>query len=99
MSLVVRHCKAVSLTRVVDDGYILVKNGVIVEVGKEPFEGSADVVIDAEGLVAVPGFIDTHTHGIRGLDFTLNRDSESILRMAKYYAEHGVTGFPRGSHL
>jgi N-acetylglucosamine-6-phosphate deacetylase len=93
MSFVVRHCRVVSLTRVVDDGYILVKNGVIVEVGKEPFEGYADVVIDAEGLVAVPGFIDTHTHGIRGLDFTLNRDSESILRMAKYYAEHGVTGF------
>lgn len=40
---------------------IAVKDGVIAEIGPH-LAGSADKVIDAEGLVVAPGFIDMHSH-------------------------------------
>ncbi len=41
-------------------GDVAVKNGKIVEVGK--LSGSATRVIDVEGLVISPGFVDNHCH-------------------------------------
>ena len=41
-------------------GDVAVKNGKIVELGK--LGGSANRVIDAEGLVIAPGFVDNHCH-------------------------------------
>jgi len=93
MSMVIRNGVVVTSLRVIERGYVLIRNGVIAEVGKEPFSGYAEEVIDAEGMLIVPGFIDTHTHGIGGLDFTADRDPESVLKMAKSYARHGITAF------
>lgn len=45
-------------------GAILIHDGLIVEVGELTVdEQSANRVIDAEGAVLSPGFIDTHSHG------------------------------------
>ena len=41
-------------------GDVAVKNGKIVELGK--LGGSANRVIDAEGMVIAPGFVDNHCH-------------------------------------
>ncbi len=49
-----------------------------------------DAVIDAEGLFASPGFIDIHTHGGGGHDFT-DGDVEDILAAAMTHAKHGTT--------
>ncbi len=40
---------------------VWVKDGKIARIGDDP-EGSAAKVIDAEGLVVCPGFVDLHTH-------------------------------------
>jgi len=93
MRTVIRHATIISSSEITRNGYISIKDGVIEEVGREPYSGSAENVINAEGLIAMPGFIDTHTHGIRGLDVTNDRDPCKILEMAKYYSEHGVTSF------
>lgn len=44
-------------------GYVLVKDGIIVEMGAEAVgAGVADFVIDADGMAVTPGFIDIHRH-------------------------------------
>lgn len=66
-------CSAVIKNGLVVDGSgdprsrvdILIENMRIVKVGK--VEGGRDRVIDAEGLIVAPGFIDIHSHS----DFTL----------------------------
>jgi N-acyl-D-amino-acid deacylase len=42
-------------------GDIGVKDGLIVQVGPS-IAGTADTVIDADGLLVTPGFVDVHTH-------------------------------------
>jgi len=42
---------------------LLIRDGVIVEIGSlEPGAGSVDQTIEADGLVALPGLVDLHTH-------------------------------------
>jgi N-acyl-D-amino-acid deacylase len=48
-------------------GSIGVKDGRILEAGK--VSGDAERVIDADGLYALPGFIDPHSHGDWGMEW------------------------------
>ena len=45
---------------------------------------------DADGALACPGMLDTHTHGRIGADFC-NATERELADMAKDYARHGVT--------
>lgn len=65
---------AVTNARIVDgtgaDGFpgtIRIVEGRIAEVGADVTPLSGDTVLDAEGLVVAPGFIDTHSHADRDL--------------------------------
>ncbi|MEM0094037.1 MAG: N-acetylglucosamine-6-phosphate deacetylase [Thermofilum sp.] len=68
---------------------IAVENGLVVAVGKGL---RGDKVVDCESLTASPGFIDTHIHGYKGVDFT-EADADGILRVAGELVKHGVTSF------
>lgn len=52
-------------------------------------EGQGDEV-DAQGLLAIPGLIDIHTHGCMGHDFCGGTE-EDLDVICKYEGEHGVT--------
>ncbi len=49
-------------------------------------------VLDARSEIVTPGLIDLHTHGGAGVQ-TIDGDLDGLQRLARYYAEHGVTGF------
>ena len=47
---------------------ILVDDGKIVSVGKDVSAGKGAERIDASGMIAIPGFVDSHTHMVYGGD-------------------------------
>ena len=69
-------------------GHLGVRDGRIVAVGPEPIAEDAAEVVDADGLLVTPGFVDLHTH----YDGQATWDSE----MAPS-SQHGVTTAIMGS--
>ena len=76
-------------------GWVLVEGRRIAAMGQgEPPPGTdagADALA-ADGLVAMPGFIDLHVHGAVGVD-VMDADRDGLARMARFLAAHGVTAW------
>ena len=76
-------------------GWIAVEGRRIAAMGQgkpPPGTGAGADVLAADGLVAMPGFIDLHAHGAVGVD-VLDADPEGLRRMARFLAGHGVTAW------
>lgn len=54
--------------------------------------GPGEHTIDARGLYVIPGLIDVHVHGSGGHD-TMDATPEALHGMARFLAQHGVTGY------
>ena len=63
VDLVVKNGRLVSPRGVVEGG-VAIEDGVIVAVAREPQLPDADRVIDARGLVVLPGVLDGHVHAV-----------------------------------
>lgn len=74
------------------DGSILIEDGKIAAVSKEPFTEFAGDRFDGGGSVALPGFIDIHIHGARGADF-MDDDSTAAWKIAAALPAEGTTSF------
>lgn len=62
-----------------------------IEVNGTVFGTSFDnEIVDAKGLMAIPGLIDTHFHGSLGADF-MDSTPKSLEKIAKYQVSVGVT--------
>jgi N-acetylglucosamine-6-phosphate deacetylase len=57
-----------------------------------PGTGAEADLLAADGLVAMPGFIDLHAHGAVGVDM-MDADPDGLRRMARFLAGHGVTAW------
>ncbi|MEM1510901.1 MAG: N-acetylglucosamine-6-phosphate deacetylase [Thermofilaceae archaeon] len=91
--LALRHLKIVTKGSVIDDGYIIIDDGKIVEIGKESLTGFHGSSENCEGMIAVPGFIDTHIHGFQGSDVRIRSEPETFLEMSSKLVKYGVTSF------
>ncbi len=76
----------------IENGYVIIKNGEIIDLGiGEPKEKNGEI-IDAKNNIVAPGFIDTHTHGYKGVDASYS-PAPDILKWAKEITRHGTTAF------
>ncbi len=82
--------KAMSDLHVIDDGAVVIENGVITAVGKTKevltkFEETGSKTIDATGKAVLPGFVDSHTHfvfaGYRAEEFSWRLRGESYMEI------------------
>ena len=85
--MIIRHA-LLFLNGKFQQGSITVENGMITAIDAADLPGD----VDACGKYLVPGFVDVHTHGAVGGDFS-DGIAQSLPAMARHYASHGVTSF------
>lgn len=71
----------------------MVDKNKIIDVGHEPLTGFQGDNVDLSGCIAIPGFVDTHIHGIEGVDATADPSAETYLEMSYRLVKYGVTSF------
>lgn len=86
--------KALTPTAEITDAGILIREGVIEELG--PREGmrlpAGASEIPATDKTAIPGFIDVHIHGAGGRD-VMEGSAEALAGVTRTVARHGTTSF------
>ena len=92
MTSCIRNCRIVSPGSDIPRGNILIDGGEILSIRAELPPDFAGEVIDGRGLIAVPGFIDIHSHGRSGFDFC-DGSAEAFSAIGRGKLEDGVTGF------
>lgn len=85
---------------IVQDSYLWFQNGKIIHPQNLFFSArrDADEIIDAKGLLVVPGFIDTQINGAYGIDFADYEEPVDVLKknidtVAKGLLQYGCTAF------
>jgi N-acetylglucosamine-6-phosphate deacetylase len=93
MSLAIKNVEIITPFRVINNGVLLVEGKKIAAIGQ-----ASDVripkgvrVLDFEGMILTPGFIDLLVHGGGGHGFA-DRGIEAIGKMADFFFMHGTTG-------
>ena len=89
--MIIKNVKIVTFNKVIENGYIEVKNGLISNICSGEYKGNEEA-IDGLGKIAMPGFIDMHTHGSCGIDFMDASESDYKLIEDAFYQE-GITSF------
>ncbi len=93
MSLLFENVELITPTAPITRGWLLAQGSEIAALGR----GDAPEAVDAEridgaGLILLPGFIDQHVHGGAGCE-AMDASRNSLITMAQFYAQHGVTSF------
>ncbi|OOZ78996.1 N-acetylglucosamine-6-phosphate deacetylase [Bacillus cereus] len=73
-----------------EGGYLHIVNGYFLKYVEEIVDGA--LVMDFEGSIISPGFVDTHIHGVAGHD-VMDSTYESLNNISIMLLENGVTSF------
>lgn len=92
MQTVIRNATFLTPAEEVRDQQLLIGAGKIERFEKTAQDLQGVKIIDARGLLVVPGFIDIHVHGADGHD-TMDATPQAIHGMASFFAQHGVTSY------
>ena len=87
--MIIKNLRIVTLNGVIENGYLEFSNGVITNVGSD-YEGKD--AVDGKNQIAMPGFIDIHTHGSCGIDF-MDACKEDYTTIANAFYSEGITSF------
>lgn len=87
--MVIKNLRIVTTDGVIDNGYLEFSDGVITKVGSN-YEGLE--AIDGNNQIAMPGFIDIHTHGSCGIDF-MDACKDDYKKIADAFYSEGITSF------
>ncbi len=91
-SLLIKDCRLYDADRTAPLCAVLIRDGVIDEIGPVDAPVRAERVLDAGGRTLAPGFIDVHIQGAGGAD-VLDATPEALETIARTCARFGVTGF------
>lgn len=72
-----------------EGGVCAFQDGIIDYIGLQP-QSDATTVLDAEGKLLLPGFVDIHCHGGNGFDF-MDAQPEEMAQIARFHLAHGTT--------
>ena len=89
-TLLIHGGRVLTPAGILDDGWVLAEGTKIVAVGLGLPERHAAKQIDAQGQLVAPGFIDIHTHGGDGADYS-DGTLEAYEAATKFHVRHGVT--------
>lgn len=93
MNMLFKNCNLISPDVELDGASILVENNMIRKIfAKGDALPQADKVIDVNGEMTVPGFVDVHCHGKSGVDFSDATD-EAMTTIGIDKLKEGVTTF------
>jgi N-acetylglucosamine-6-phosphate deacetylase len=90
--MIIKNIKIVTNDDVIDNGYIAIDGDLIQKIGVGDYTGNDANVIDGEGKIAMPGFIDVHLHGSIGIDF-MDAEVEDYKNISASLYEEGVTTY------
>ncbi|MEQ6378255.1 N-acetylglucosamine-6-phosphate deacetylase [Bacillaceae bacterium S4-13-56] len=92
-NLIITNCRIYQENKVIDNGFIEIREDKIYKVGvMGDFVSENKSTINAQGLTAIPGFIDGHIHGVNGAD-VMDATSEALDVMCKALPREGTTSF------
>ncbi|PLS05352.1 N-acetylglucosamine-6-phosphate deacetylase [Neobacillus cucumis] len=89
----IKNARVYTPDAVIERSSVVVNNeGKIEEAGVCENSSTYDRIIDAEGLLLLPGFIDIHIHGGNGYS-VMDGTYEALSGVSTYHAKHGTTSF------
>ncbi len=79
--------------RLIENGYLILENGIIKSFGSMQYKPEyAGEVIDAKGLMVIPGFIDQHIHGANGSDH-MDGTHNDLDNIVNFLPKEGTTSY------
>ncbi|MCL2222684.1 MAG: N-acetylglucosamine-6-phosphate deacetylase [Oscillospiraceae bacterium] len=88
--MIIKNANVYCKTGKFEKGDITIEGEYIAKNSGKNSEKNSGEIIDAEGLMAIPGLVDIHLHGCVGKDFS-DADEEGLREMLRFEASQGIT--------
>lgn len=90
--LLITNCRLFDAANQRVTASILIQDGLISQIGQAVSSAECDKVLDGQGRIIAPGFIDVHIQGAGGAD-VLDATPEALKAISQTCARFGVTSF------